>query len=102
MRIQEFSEVQKMKRILQTIEEKERLLQLLNKAMEAQGVQIFIGSENELQEMEGCSFITSTYSREYHVLGALGVIGPTRMDYERIIPIVDYTAKIVSKMLERQ
>ena len=98
----EFSEVQKMKRILQTIEEKERLLQLLNKAMEAQGVQIFIGSENELQEMEGCSFITSTYSRENHVLGALGVIGPTRMDYERIIPIVDYTAKIVSKMLERQ
>ena len=98
----EFSEVKKMKRILQTIEEKERLLKLLNKAIEAQGVQIFIGSENELQEMEGCSFITSTYSRENHVLGALGVIGPTRMDYERIIPIVDYTAKIVSKMLERQ
>jgi heat-inducible transcriptional repressor len=98
----EFAEVRKMKRLLQAIEEKERLLKILNKAMEAQGVRIFIGSENTLKEMEGCSLITATYSKENQVLGALGVIGPTRMDYERIIPIVDYTAQIVSKMLERQ
>ena len=96
----EFAEVKKMKRIIQAIEEKERLLKLLNKAMAAQGVQIFIGSENELQDMESCSLITSTYSKENHTLGALGVIGPTRMDYEKIIPIVDYTAQMVSKMLD--
>ena len=68
--------------------------------MAAQGVQIFIGSENELQDMESCSLITSTYSKENHTLRALGVIGPTRMDYEKIIPIVDYTAQMVSKMLD--
>jgi heat-inducible transcriptional repressor len=96
----EFSEVRKMKRVLQAIEEKEQLLQLLHKTMEAKGVQIFIGSENEVQEMEGCSLVTSTCAQGDHVLGTLGVIGPIRMDYERIIPIVDYTAKIVSKMLQ--
>jgi heat-inducible transcriptional repressor len=96
----EFAEVKQMKRILRAIEEKERLLKLLNKALLAKGVQIFIGSENELQEMEGCSLVTAPYAKKNHMLGALGVIGPTRMDYERIIPIVDYTAKIVSKMLE--
>jgi heat-inducible transcriptional repressor len=96
----EFAEVKTMKRILHAIEEKQRLLKLLNKALAAKGVQIFIGSENELQDMEGCSLVTAPYAKKNQILGALGVIGPTRMDYERIIPIVDYTAKIVSRMLE--
>lgn len=95
----EFAEVEKMKKILNALEEKERLLKLLNKTMEAKGVQIFIGSENELLEIDGCSIISSAYTRDNHVLGTLGVIGPTRMDYERIVPVVDYTAKILSKML---
>jgi heat-inducible transcriptional repressor len=68
--------------------------------MSAGGVNIFIGSESELLDMESVSFITSPYASGDEVLGTLGVIGPTRMDYSRIIPLVDYTAKLLSKMLE--
>ncbi|MGB6381095.1 MAG: heat-inducible transcriptional repressor HrcA, partial [Syntrophobacteria bacterium] len=56
--------------------------------------------ESELLDMESVSFITSPYASGDEVLGTLGVIGPTRMDYSRIIPLVDYTAKLLSKMLE--
>jgi heat-inducible transcriptional repressor len=98
----EFAAVEKMKKILNALEEKEHLLKLLNKTMEARGVRIFIGSENELLEMDGCSIVTSTYSKDNTILGTLGVIGPTRMDYERIIPLVDFTAKILSEKLRSE
>ncbi|MGD8531577.1 MAG: heat-inducible transcriptional repressor HrcA, partial [Syntrophobacterales bacterium] len=58
------------------------------------------GSESELLDMENVSFITSPYTSGNEILGTLGVMGPTRMDYSRIIPLVDYTAKLLSKMLE--
>jgi len=96
----EFADVEQMRRIFTAFEEKSKIIDLLDKSMSAGGVNIFIGSESELLDMESVSFITSPYASGDEVLGTLGVIGPTRMDYSRIIPLVDYTAKLLSKMLE--
>jgi len=96
----EFADVEQMRRIFNAFEEKSRIIDLLDKSMSAGGLNIFIGSESELLDMESVSFITSPYTSNDEILGTLGVIGPTRMDYSRIIPLVDYTAKLLSKMLE--
>jgi heat-inducible transcriptional repressor len=98
----EFSEIERMKSLFRTFEEKTILLKILDKALEHKGLQIFIGSENELQEMEDCSFVLSPYSQEDNALGALGVMGPTRMNYHDIVPIVDYIAKLLSDRLEER
>ncbi len=96
----EFADVEQMRRIFSAFEEKSKLIDLLDKSMMAGGVNIFIGSESELLDMESVSFVTSPYASGDEILGTLGVIGPTRMDYSRIIPLVDYTAKVLSRMLE--
>jgi len=95
----EFSEVEKMKALFHALEEKKHLLTLLDKTRDAEGVQIFIGSENELLDMQACSVITSPYRYGKNVVGALGVIGPTRMDYLKLIPIVEYSAQLVTEFL---
>lgn len=96
----EFADMEKMRLLIQAFEEKTKIMNLLDKTLSTQGIQIFIGAENELNEMVNCSLVTSPYSKENYTLGTLGVIGPTRMDYSSIIPIVDYTARIVGKILE--
>jgi heat-inducible transcriptional repressor len=97
----EFTDLEKMRNLLQAFEEKTKIVKLLDKALSAHGIQIFIGSENEFNEMKECSVVTAPYyAKENFTLGTVGVIGPTRMDYSNIIPIVDYTARIVSKILE--
>jgi heat-inducible transcriptional repressor len=96
----EFADLEKMRLILLAFEEKTQIVKLLDKALLAQGIQIFIGAENEFNEMRECSVIAAPYSKDKFTLGTLGVIGPTRMDYSRIVPIVDYTAQIVGKILE--
>ncbi|MBI4620684.1 MAG: heat-inducible transcription repressor HrcA [Desulfobacterales bacterium] len=96
----EFCDVEKMKTILRTFEEKNILIKLLDKAMGADGIQIFIGTESQSQEMEGCSIVISPYTWKDYALGTLGVIGPTRMNYCDVVPIVDYTAKMVSKIMD--
>lgn len=96
----EFCDVEKMKTILRTFEEKNILIKLLDKAMEADGIQIFIGTESQFQEMEGCSIVTSPYTWKDYALGTIGVIGPTRMNYCDVVPIVDYIAKMVSKTMD--
>jgi heat-inducible transcriptional repressor len=95
----EFLEIEKMKNLFNTFEEKSCIITLLDKAISAEGVQIFIGSETKLKEMEGCSLITSPYKRGNYVIGTLGVIGPKRMEYVKVIPIVDYTATLLSEAL---
>jgi len=65
-------------------------------------VQIFIGSETEYREIEECSLITANYSNRNGSIGTLGVIGPTRMPYSQVIPIVDYTAQLVSKLIDAE
>jgi heat-inducible transcriptional repressor len=100
IRSPEFADVEKMQILLQAFEEKTKIIKLLDKALSAHGIQIFIGGENDFNEMQGCSVVTAPYTRENFTLGTLGVIGPTRMDYSNIIPIVDYTASLLSKILE--
>ena len=96
----EFADVEQMRLIFDAFEEKSKIIDLLDKSMLSGGVNILIGSESELLDMESISFITSAYASGDEILGTLGVIGPTRMDYSRIIPLVDYTAKLLSKMLK--
>jgi heat-inducible transcriptional repressor len=100
MQSPEFADMEKIRSLLQTFEEKTKIVRLLDKALSVQGIQIFIGAENELNEMLNCSVVAAPYSRENYTLGTLGVIGPTRMDYSSIIPIVDYTARILGRILE--
>ena len=72
------------------------MLRFLTLADAAQGVQIFIGADNNLFNLAGCSMIVGPYRNETNnIVGAIGVIGPTRMNYARIIPMVDYTAKLI-------
>ena len=96
----EFNNVSRMTDLFRTFEEKATMVRLLDKFMDPKGVQIAIGSENQVQEMETCSLVTSTYSCGGDVLGVLGVIGPRRMKYSRVIPLVDYTAKLLTEILE--
>jgi len=95
----EFSEVGRMKSLLQALEEKKLLLHLLDKTMDAEGIQIFIGSEVPVSEMQTLSVITTPYRHSEKVVGALGIIGPTRMDYMKLIPIVEYSAQLLSEFL---
>jgi heat-inducible transcriptional repressor len=96
----EFWNLSRMADLFRAFEEKATMVRLLNKCMEPKGVQIAIGSESRVQEIEACSLVTSTYSYKGEVLGALGVIGPRRMNYSRVIPLVDYTAKLLTEILE--
>jgi len=95
----EFAEVEKMKTLLHALEEKNLLANLLAKSRDAEGVQIFIGSEAQLSDMQTLSIITSPYRYGKNVIGALGIIGPTRMDYLKLIPIVEYSAQLVTEFL---
>jgi len=98
----EFADLERMKRLFRTFEQKSQLVELLDKSQKADGVQIFIGSESENREIAGCSLVTSTYSSRRGTIGTLGVIGPVRMPYSMVIPVVDYTARLVSQMLESE
>ena len=82
---------------------KEEMLKLLSLTDTAEGVQIFIGADNTLFNLAGCSMIVSSYQNSSEtILGAIGVIGPTRMNYAHIIPMVDYTSKMISHFLRQQ
>jgi heat-inducible transcriptional repressor len=96
----EFSNILSMTDLFRAFEEKATMIRILDKCVEPKGIQIGIGSENQVQEMETCSLVTSTYSFKGDVLGALGVIGPRRMNYSKVIPLVDYTAKLLTEILE--
>ena len=82
------------------LETKEEMLKLLSLAEAAEGVQIFIGSDNKLFNMTGCSMVVNSFKNsKEQIVGAIGVVGPTRMNYGRIIPMVDYTAKLIGKLM---
>jgi heat-inducible transcriptional repressor len=87
--------------LFKAFEEKATMVRLLDQFVDPKGVQIVIGSESSVQEMETCSLVTSTYGCGGRVWGALGVIGPRRMNYSKIIPLVDYSAKVLTEILER-
>jgi len=88
-----------LRRLFDLFERKTGLLQLLDISSRAQGVQIFIGGESGLVPLDECSLVTAPYEVDGQIVGTVGVIGPTRMAYERVIPIVDITAKLLSSAL---
>jgi len=88
-----------LRKLFEMFEQKTGLLQLLDVSSRAHGVQIFIGGESGLVSLDECSIVTAPYEVDGQVVGTLGVIGPTRMAYERVIPIVDITAKLLSSAL---
>lgn len=94
-------ELERIRQLFTMLEAKETLLNLLDLTETAEGVQIFIGAESELFDLAGCSMIIAPYgSSEQRLIGAVGVIGPTRIDYARIIPMVDYTAKVIGRLIQ--
>ena len=96
------SDMDKIKRLFQVFEQRTSLMQLLDISSRADGVQIFIGGESALVPLDDMAVITAPYSVDGVVVGTLGVIGPTRMAYERVIPIVDITAIFLSSALSQQ
>jgi heat-inducible transcriptional repressor len=96
-------ELARMRQLFDELESKDGLLELLGDAERGQGVRIFIGSENKLFSLSGSSVILSPYKdANDRVVGVLGVIGPTRLNYARIVPVVDYTANVITQMMARQ
>ncbi len=96
------SNMDRLRRLFDLFEQKTSLLHLLDVSQRAQGVQIYIGGESGLVPLDECSVVTAPYEIDGQVIGTLGVIGPTRMAYERVIPIVDVTAKLLSNALTQQ
>ncbi len=98
--VQEVADLERLRALFSVLETKEQLLRVLEAADRADGVQIFIGAENELFGLAGCSAVISPYrDSQRQLVGAIGVIGPSRLNYARIIPMVDYTAKVIGRVL---
>ena len=91
--------VNSLRKLFEIFERRTSLMQLLDNSQRAEGIQIFIGGESGYLPLDECSMITAPYEADGQVVGTLGVIGPTRMAYERVIPIVDVTAKLLSNAL---
>jgi heat-inducible transcriptional repressor len=99
MDVPDLGDVKKLRRLFDAFNTKRDLLHLLDRSQQAGGVKIFIGSESGYEAFEECSLVTAPYTVEGTVVGTLGVIGPTRMAYERVIPVVDITARLLSSAL---
>ncbi|WP_157016266.1 heat-inducible transcriptional repressor HrcA [Mesorhizobium xinjiangense] len=94
------ADIELLRHLFDDLEAKEGLIQLLNLAEDGSGVRIFIGSENKLFSLSGSSLVVAPYrDSDARIIGALGVIGPTRLNYARIVPMVDYTAQVIGRML---
>ncbi len=95
-----FEDLERVRLLFDDLESKREIMQLLTLTEQADGVRIFIGSENQLFSLSGSSLIVAPFSdTEHKIVGVLGVIGPTRLNYARIIPMVDYTARLVGRLL---
>ncbi len=98
--VREIEELENLQHLFKALDTEKELLNLLDATIAADGVQIFVGSENKLFELSGCSVVLSPYRNgRGSLLGAIGVIGPTHMNYRRIIPMVDYTARLVERIV---
>jgi heat-inducible transcriptional repressor len=95
----DLGDMRKLRRLFEAFNTKRDLMDLLDRSMRAGGVKIFIGQESGYQALEDCSVITAPYTVGGSIVGTLGVIGPTRMAYERLIPVVDLTARLLSNAL---
>ncbi len=102
MEVAELSNIDKLRHLFEAFNRKRDILHLLDQALNADGVQLFIGEESGYEILDACSVVTAPYEVEGEVVGVLGVIGPTRMAYERVIPIVDMTARLVGAALKNE
>ena len=98
---QELASSDKLKALFNAFDQHSEMLSLLDKSMQAQGVQVFVGHECGNSIYQDCSIITTPYEVEGEVLGVLGVVGPSRMDYQKVVPRVDMTAKILGSLLKK-
>ncbi len=101
MAYSELSDLQRLRELFDAFQQKNELLQLMEICAKAPGVRLFIGEESGFTVLDGCSVVTASYGAQGRVLGAVGVIGPTRMAYERVIPVVQATAGLLSDALNR-
>ncbi len=95
----EYSDVNKVKEFLATIEKKELILDILDSYTD-NGICIKIGSENKIEEMKDCSLITATYTLDGKIIGKIGVIGPTRIDYCKVVPVIEYITKTLNDIIK--
>lgn len=102
MTFAELSSLSKLRDMFEAFNSKQDIMHLLDRCLEAEGVQIFIGEESGYKPLDQCSLVTTAYTVDDQVVGVLGVIGPTRMEYERVIPLVDMTAKLLSAALNQK
>jgi heat-inducible transcriptional repressor len=98
----DFADPEAMKRLFRAFEKKKLLIELLDMSQASSGVQIYIGGQTSYQDFRGCSLISARYTNGEEALGSIGVIGPSRMFYSQVIPVVDYTARLISRMLKRE
>lgn len=101
MEIQDLSDLDRLRELFEAFARKRELIRLLEGCIHAQGVRLFIGEESGFAPLGNCSLVTAPYSVEGQVLGVLGVIGPTRMAYERVIPMVQASADVLGAALNR-
>ncbi len=93
-------DLERIRLLFMDLETQKEVIDLLSRAENGEGVRIFIGSENRLFSLSGSSLIAAPFrDANQSIIGVLGVIGPTRLNYARIVPMVDYTAKVVTKLL---
>jgi heat-inducible transcriptional repressor len=97
----EMSNVERLRQLFDAFNRKRDILHLLDQSLHTNGIQIFIGEESGYQVLDECSVVTSPYTVDGRIMGVLGVIGPTRMAYDRVIPIVDVTAKLLGAALNQ-
>ncbi|BCX88608.1 heat-inducible transcriptional repressor [Methylomarinovum tepidoasis] len=102
MEFNELAERERLRSLFEVFEEKRNLIHLLDQCIQAEGVQIFIGEESGYRPLESCSLVARHYDVGERALGVIGVIGPTRMHYERVIPLVDVTAKLLGSALNQK
>jgi len=101
MNYAEMCDIEKLRQLFNAFNTKRDILHILDQSIHAEGMQIFIGEESGYQVLDECSLVTAPYKVDNEVIGVLGVIGPTRMAYDRVIPIVDVTAKVLSAALRQ-
>jgi len=97
----EFSDIDVVRSLFRTLEDKRTLVDLLNRVLEGRGVRVIIGAENPLSDLARCSLVATTYGAGDRVVGTLGIVGPTRMEYARAIAVVDYLADGLTRLLTR-
>ena len=102
MEFHELCDIDKLRNLFEAFNKKREILHLLDQCVHGEGIQIFIGEESGYQTLDECSMVTAPYQVNGEVVGVLGVIGPTRMAYERVIPIVDATARLLGAALKQK